>query len=247
MPERKVLQGQPELQEQQEKKGQPAQQALQVQLERLEQLPPEELPQVQSGLAKARGLVEQSIVEIRRLLADLSPAVLEQLGLAAALRQLVNRLRRLPHIRVKLEMAELGPLPKKIESVVYRLVQECCNNIARHASASHVNISLRSADGVVRLRVRDDGVGFKVEETLARGDSLGLAGLRERVALLEGHCKLESRPGKGTTISIQLPIPAPEQPRAETAQAAGNGLEPPAPGGLRETKGYAEDPNCIGR
>jgi signal transduction histidine kinase len=71
---------------------------------------------------------------------------------------------------------------------------------------------LRSADGVLRLNVEDDGVGFQVEEALARRDSFGLAGIRERVALLGGRFDIRSSPGKGTKIKIELPIPKPEKP-----------------------------------
>lgn len=185
---------------------------LRLQLELLERLVPEGQPELKTGLAGARELVGQSIVEIRRLLADLSPAVLEQLGLAAALRQLVNRLRRLHPTQVRLRIRGLGALPKKTERVAYRLVQECCNNIARHSSAQNVNISLTTADGVLRLCVRDDGVGFSIEEALRKPDSFGLAGLRERVLLLGGKCQIHSRPGQGTVISLELPVPLRSRP-----------------------------------
>jgi glucose-6-phosphate-specific signal transduction histidine kinase len=88
----------------------------------------------------------------------------------------------------------MGKVPKKTEVIVYRLVQECMNNVAKHSQASNVNISLESADGVLRLNVEDDGIGFEVEEALSRRDSYGLAGLRERVALLGGKIYIESLP-----------------------------------------------------
>jgi signal transduction histidine kinase len=110
--------------------------------------------------------------------------------------------------------------------MVYRLVQECCNNIAKHSGATSVNISVSSADGWVRLAVEDNGVGFNVEEALARKDSFGLSGMRERVALLGGRFEVHSylkngsgrgtrtgktsvdskRRSRGTTISITLPV-----------------------------------------
>jgi signal transduction histidine kinase len=132
--------------------------------------------------------------------------VLEQLGLGAAVRQLVNRFRALYGIQVQLHLPRLGPLPKRTELVVYRLVQECCSNIARHSSASNVIISLTAADGILRLCVEDDGVGFHVEEALARRESFGLAGMRERVALVGGRFQVDSRPGLGSSVSIELPL-----------------------------------------
>lgn len=145
-------------------------------------------------LSETRDLTERTILEIRRLIAALSPAVLEQLGLGAALRQLVSRFGRLSTAKVKLALSRMGRVPKKTEVIVYRLVQECMNNIAKHSQSKNVNISLQSADGVLRLNVEDDGIGFEIEEALSRRDSYGLAGLRERVALLGGQFYIESHP-----------------------------------------------------
>jgi signal transduction histidine kinase len=195
---------------------------IRLQMELLEHsLPPEQTEWIKK-LQEARDLTERTILEMRRLIAALSPAVLEQLGLGAALRQLVNRFRRLHPIRVKLHLARLGRLPQHTEIIVYRLVQECCNNIGKHSSATNVNISAGSADEKVRLAVEDDGVGFNVEEALNRKDSFGLSGMRERVALLGGRFEVESYPigsgpvaagwaekrkkGRGTRISIELPV-----------------------------------------
>ncbi len=194
---------------------------IRLQLEMLEQSVPATHGDWRSRLAEVRDLSERTILEIRRLIAALSPAVLEQLGLGAALRQLVTRFRRLHPCRLKLHLSRLHGLPQKIELIVYRLVQECCNNIAKHSSARNVNISVSCADGLLRLQVEDDGVGFKVEEAFAKRDSFGLAGLRERVALLGGRFEVFSRPagngarGKtGTRIDIELPVPR-EQPARE--------------------------------
>jgi len=161
-------------------------------------------------LRDARDLTERTILEMRRLISALSPAVLEQLGLGAALRQLVNRFQRLhPDCQVKLHLAKMGVLPQQIEVIAYRLLQECFNNIGKHSRATHVNISLISADGKLRLVVDDNGVGFNIEEAFAKRESFGLSGMRERVALLGGEFQVESRTEgakRGTKISIELPI-----------------------------------------
>jgi signal transduction histidine kinase len=207
-------------------------------MELLEQALPAEHSEWISKLREARDLTERTILEMRRLIAALSPAVLEQLGLGAALRQLVNRFRRLHPSRVRLLLTRLRRLPQHTEIIVYRLVQECCNNIAKHSGASSVNISVSSADGWVRLAVEDNGVGFNVEEALARKDSFGLSGMRERVALLGGRFEVQSylkngsrrgirtgpltgkvslegkRRSRGTKISITLPV-AKEPPAFE--------------------------------
>lgn len=182
---------------------------IRLQLELLEQSLPESQRDWRHKLGDARDLTERTILEMRRLIAALSPAVLEQLGLGAALRQLINRFQRLHSCRVKLQLNKMGTLPQQTEVITYRLVQECFNNIGKHAAATLVNISLASADGFLKLIVEDNGVGFHVEEAFQKRESFGLAGMRERVALLGGKFQVESRtesPKRGTKISIELPI-----------------------------------------
>jgi signal transduction histidine kinase len=188
---------------------------LPLQLDMIERSVPDAPARFSEGLSDAREMVGRAVVEIRRLISDLSPAVLEQLGLGAAVRQLVNRFRTLQGVQVRLHLPRLEALDKRTELVVYRLVQECCSNIARHSSASNVIISLSTADKSLRLCVEDDGVGFRVEEALVRRESFGLAGMRERVALFGGQFEVQSRPGHGSSIGIVLPLP--DQPASERA------------------------------
>jgi two-component system sensor histidine kinase DegS len=167
---------------------------IRLQLEMIEGIMPPELGEARKRLGEVREMTEHTILEVRRLIAALSPAVLEQLGLAPGLRQLVARFQRLHPAKVVLDLGRLRGLPSKTEAIVYRLVQECINNIAKHSQARTVNISVHSSDGLLQVSVEDDGVGFKVEEALAKRDSFGLAGLRERVALLGGVVRIESQP-----------------------------------------------------
>ncbi len=182
---------------------------IRLQMELIEQALPDTENEWREKLREARDLTERTILEMRRLIAALSPAVLEQLGLGAALRQLVNRFQRLHPCRIRLQLSKMGALPQSVEIIAYRLVQECFNNIGKHAAATHVNISLGSADGKLKLAVEDNGVGFNVEEALQKRESFGMSGMRERVALLGGEFQVESRmegPKRGTKISIELPI-----------------------------------------
>lgn len=204
-----------------------------LQLEMVEQALPVEAEGIRVRLGAARAETEKTILEIRRLLAALSPAVLEQLGLAAALRQLITRFRQVHPAKVQLQLLRLQGLPKQMESIVYRLVQECCNNAAKHSRANTVKLSASTADQVFRLLVEDDGVGFDVQAALEKNNSYGLSGIRERVTLMGGRFSIESWPGqgaantatasraekarrgsgagksrRGTRIVIELPIPA---------------------------------------
>lgn len=188
---------------------------IRLQMEMIEQaLPPGS--EERERLAEARDIAEKTILDLRRLIGDLSPAVLEQLGLGAALRQLVNRFRgRFPG-DVRLDVAELPPLDTHFQSVIYRLAQECLNNISQHSQAAAVNISISAADRVLKLIVGDNGIGFQVDEALSRKDCFGLTGIRERVAVLGGTvsisstCNLVRKTGRrkksGTVVAIDLPI-----------------------------------------
>jgi signal transduction histidine kinase len=189
---------------------------IRLQIEMIEMSLPPEAEEWRQKLEEARDLTEKTIIEMRRLIADLSPVVLEQFGLESALRQLVKRFESGFSCRVRLNVTQLTQLSPKLAMVVYRIIQECCNNISKHSHASNVNISVSSADEVLNLQVEDDGIGFEVEEALAKKDSFGLAGIRERVALLGGKFRLRSRylPGKkrtrslsrGTAVTVELPI-----------------------------------------
>jgi signal transduction histidine kinase len=183
---------------------------IRLQMELIEQALPDSEKEWRAKLSDARDLTERTILEMRRLIAALSPAVLEQLGLGAALRQLVNRFGRLnPQCRVKLHISKMGRLPQQTEVITYRLVQECFNNIGKHSKATTVNISVSSTDGHLKLTVEDNGVGFDVDAAFDKRDSFGMSGMRERVALLGGQFQVESRmagPKTGTKIFIELPI-----------------------------------------
>jgi signal transduction histidine kinase len=157
-------------------------------------------------LAEARGVAERTVVELRRIVAALSPAVLERLGLESALRQLTARFRKTHPAEVRLRISVTsGPLPMPIQEVIYRVAQECLQNIAKHSQATHVNLLLETADKSIRLSVTDNGAGFSAETAGSKPMSFGLAGMRERAALLGGTLAVRSKPGKGTTVALQLP------------------------------------------
>src|SRR5215831_19470132 len=152
-----------------------------------------------------RELVVATLQDVRRLAVQLRPKALDDFGLGPALERLVQTFSESSGIRVDLE-ARLGPerLPGEVETTVYRIVQEALTNVVKHAEAKNVSILLVRRHDVVTTVVEDDGIGF--ETGAARGDSLGLAGIRERVELHDGRLTIESAPGAGTTLRVEVPL-----------------------------------------
>jgi signal transduction histidine kinase len=160
--------------------------------------------------AAVRGAVEQLTVEIsglRRLITELRPAALDELGLAPAIETLAQRTATTENLTVEtnieLELESPVRLEPEVESALYRLAQEALTNVVKHSSASRVQISLLRRDGAVELRVSDDGAGFDVDQS---GGGLGLVGMRERVALAGGKLEIDSQRGAGTTLRALIPV-----------------------------------------
>ena len=167
---------------------------LRLQLEMLERDAPAEL---KPRLTEARGIAETSVSELRRIIAALGPAVLERLGLERALRQLAARFRHLHPCTFRARISlPAEPIALPAQEVIYRIVQEALQNIARHSQATAVNLSLRTADMSIRLSVSDNGAGF-CAETAGKPMSFGLEGMKERAALLGGTLAIRSEPRKG--------------------------------------------------
>jgi signal transduction histidine kinase len=151
-----------------------------------------------------RELVVTTLQDVRRLAVELRPKVLDDFGLVSALERLVETFGEQTGISVDLEprIGE-GRLPLEIETTLYRITQEALTNVVKHARAKHVSIVLTRRDGLVSAVIEDDGRGIGSEGSR---EGLGLVGMRERVALVGGRLNIESSPGAGTTISIEVPI-----------------------------------------
>ncbi len=151
------------------------------------------------------GLVRLS-EDIHALSYRLHPALLEDLGLAEALKAECERFSRQEKISVDVKFDPLLPvIPPETALCLFRVTQEALRNVSRHAKARKVKVSLRVLDGGLQLAVSDDGAGF-VPSLQREKPSLGLASMRERVRLLEGELEIESAPGQGTTIMIWVPL-----------------------------------------
>jgi signal transduction histidine kinase len=152
-----------------------------------------------------RKLVVTTLQDVRRLAVQLRPKALDDFGLVAALERLTQTFSESSGIRVQLQ-AGIGDerLPTEVETTVYRIVQEALTNVVKHAEASEVSILLVWRDGVLTAVVEDNGGGFDPEAV--RSDSLGVEGMRERVALHDGRLTIESAPGAGTTLRVEVPL-----------------------------------------
>lgn len=178
------------------------------------------LPAVaRASLQRGLQVVDDSIAGLRRIMSRLSPLVLDELGLTAALRQQLRQLRRNSGVTYRFRSVPAQfRLSRELEALIFRVVQEGLNNIARHAQARHVTLSVRQHRSRVSVRLADDGRGLPPD--VARGGRFGLAGMRERLRLVGGSLTVTSTPGRGTRLQIEIPLPAePESNRPE--QAAG--------------------------
>lgn len=156
-----------------------------------------------------RDLNDEAITELRRIMADLRPAQLDDLGLVPALRWYVGQYQgRYPDLQISFSAERLEQrLPPQHETVLFRAAQEALTNVARHAQAKRVTVALTQTPEAVRLEVADDGIGFDANAPTrhAAGSGLGLVGMRERVALVGGRCTVTTEPGGGTCVVVELP------------------------------------------
>jgi signal transduction histidine kinase len=170
----------------------------------------ESLPQVHAYLPDLRETVAQVLREIHDLALELRPSVLDDLGLLPALRNLHKGFEDRFHVPVDLQVLGLDGerLPAKVETALYRIVQEALTNVARHAAAEHVSVLLERRRTSVKLIVEDDGRGFDVAgaDGAHSTERLGLYGMRERASLLGGTVTIESSSGTGTAIFVEVPL-----------------------------------------
>jgi PAS domain S-box-containing protein len=162
-------------------------------------------------LGEAMTFIDQALQRVRDLALDLRPSVLDDLGLAAALRWYVDRFARKAHLKTHLSVDELPRLDSALETTCFRLAQETLTNIARHAQARHVWFDLHRFGDTLELRIRDDGIGYDVAAARAlatSGASLGLLGMEERVSLMHGTLKIISEAGCGTEVRGRFSIAA---------------------------------------
>ena len=159
--------------------------------------------EVRAAVAELRELVAGTLEDVRRLAVELRPKALDDFGLEPALERLAQGFAEQTGIAVDVEARLEARLPGEVETVLYRIVQEALTNVVKHAQAERVSIVVRKRGDKVAAVIEDDGRGFAPGE--ARAEGLGLLGMRERLALVDGTIVIESRPGAGTTLVAEVP------------------------------------------
>jgi PAS domain S-box-containing protein len=170
-------------------------------------------------ISRTKRLVSKSVEVVHRFASNLRPTLLDDLGLVPALRSFMKELEKQKHLRIHFTATpEVEALDSSRRTVLYRVAQEALTNVVRHARARCATVLIRKTSDAVRLEICDDGKSFSVDRMLAakQGGRLGLLGMRERVEMVGGRFVIESTPGKGTTVSVEIPfdgVDAPGNPR----------------------------------
>ncbi len=159
-------------------------------------------------LQEARGRVDHLVKLVREMSLDLRPTMLDDLGLVPALHWHFDRFFGTSGVRVNFKHTGVTErrFAPDIETAAYRVVQEALTNVVRHSGAKEVTVRLWTSHNSLAVQVEDPGVGFEPEKALTAGISAGLAGMRERAALLGGRVRIESSPGSGTHLTAEFPV-----------------------------------------
>ena len=167
-------------------------------------------PETRARLATMDALLDQTLDTTRRISATLRPAILDDLGLAAALRWQAAEFTQRTGVACETRLPEADPpLAPATALALFRILQEALTNVARHAGAKNVRIGLTLEGATAILTVADDGRGI-APEVLARQTSLGLMGMRERALAFGGTLELSAEVGRGTTVVVRVPVGSPE-------------------------------------
>lgn len=174
-------------------------------------------------LAQATTLVNELIGQVRELSLDLRPAMLDDFGLVPALLWLFERYESQTRVEVLFQnrLPEGERYDPEVETAAFRAIQEALTNIARHAGVSEAVVTLWRTDGLLAIKIEDQGKGFDLEKVMEEQHSSGLIGMHERVGLLGGRMDIDTVPGQGTTLSIDFPLPGERRITDEHHHSAG--------------------------
>jgi PAS domain S-box-containing protein len=161
------------------------------------------------NIARTQRLVEKSVDIVHQFARELRPAVLDDLGLIPALHSFVKLFSKRTHLHVHLKVfAGVEELDGNQRTILYRVAQEALTNVARHAQASQVRMSITESSGAIQMEISDNGKSFQVGKALTarNANRLGLVGMRERVEMVGGTLTIESAPGQGTIVRAEIPF-----------------------------------------
>ena len=176
-------------------------------LARLRDMLPTEATEAKKRVSQSRSLVEKALNDLRKLIYELRPEVLDQLGLVAALRSYVRTHLRTQNIKTKLHFHEVQDrINPEVDATLFRIIQESVTNIIRHSGSTMVDINVMVDDSTAIAIIKDNGVGFDVKKALADSESFGLRGIQERVTVFGGQLIIESKAGHGTCLEVTLPL-----------------------------------------
>lgn len=184
--------------------------AVSINLAKIKQeLSPDEPAAVWERLAEAEVMITQALIQTRNLSQELRPAMLDDLGLIPTLRWYIHHFGKRLGIPISFSFeGKLHYASPELETMIYRVVQEGLTNIARHAKASKAKVRLDCQADRIHLTIKDDGVGFDVQQLMQSEDTddrFGLLGMEERILLFAGVVQVHSAPGKGTTLQVTFP------------------------------------------
>ena len=152
----------------------------------------------------------QALGEVRQIAYNLAPYQLDRLGLTSTIEEMIQKVSSASSIRFEPDISNIDRmLPKESEVNLYRIIQECINNVIKHSVATNCMIHIRRDEGSLRITIHDNGKGFQHEPQFPNAQGFGLAGLNERVRMLRGTLNIESEPGRGTRIEFHIPYNPP--------------------------------------
>jgi len=164
---------------------------------------------VRDELKALQNLVRMSLMDVRKIIFDLRPMVLDDLGLAPAIKRYLAEYKEQYGIQVEfLFFGDQRRLDSSIEIALFRIIQETVTNIRKHARAKNAVVKMEILRRKVTVHIKDDGIGFDLDKVMAKKDleGYGLVGIRERVQLLKGKMSIKTAQGQGTSISISVPV-----------------------------------------
>jgi two-component system sensor histidine kinase UhpB len=196
--------------------------AVKFRLQAVEEQLAEKHPSAWRNTLKTKANLEKAIQEVRRISRNLRPSELDDLGLAPALRSLCAEFGERTGVSVDLSITRLPQtVPDDIELNLYRIIQEALGNIEKHSRATRVSLRLAREASQLRAAIRDNGCGFDPlapRGRKAKPPGMGLVDMRERAALLGGHCRLHSAPGEGTEILVEMPLKNADNSKAKPGE-----------------------------